>query len=203
MHSPLHFVPVNTSLRRQIVVIDRAFSTDEMDRVDRGVRGLELEEARVGPEPEAGVMHDRRYSRIAWLAHEPENAESAWLYGKCMALVHRANVHFGLDIWGFAEPLQYAEYPPGGRYCWHMDCGISDTEAPRPPRKVSFTLQLSHAEEYRGGELEFLIEHRFPKATRDRGTMIVFPSYMAHRVEPVTDGTRRSLVGWVCGQEYR
>ena len=34
------------------------------------------------------------------------------------------------------------------------------------------------------------------------GTVIVFPSYMVHRVRPVTKGTRYSLVSWFCGEPF-
>ena len=34
------------------------------------------------------------------------------------------------------------------------------------------------------------------------GTAIVFPSFMRHKVAPVTKGRRRSLVGWFLGPLY-
>lgn len=203
MHQPLQFVPVNNQLRRQIVVIERAFSEKEMDLIERNLTGISLEDAKVGPQPEEGINHNVRDSRVAWIAHEPGGApESAWLYLALMEHVQAANVHFGLDIWGFAEHLQYSEYAAGGRYCWHMDCGVSPDEKPRPPRKVSFTLQISRPAEYEGGDLEFLLADRF-RASRERGAMIIFPSYFPHRVNTVTSGLRKSLVGWVCGPEFR
>ena len=55
-------------------------------------------------------------------------------------------------------------------------------------------------DEYEGGEFEF-----FAKDTilSKRGTIIVFPSYMQHRVKPVTKGTRYSLVTWFCGEPFQ
>ena len=35
------------------------------------------------------------------------------------------------------------------------------------------------------------------------GSFIVFPSFIQHRVLPVTKGTRRSLVGWASGPKFR
>lgn len=198
MHQPLIFVPVNTQRDSELFVIKNAFSDSELDHMQRSFDAMTLEEARIGPG--GGFEYDLRRSRIAWVAHEPEYPESVALYMKLMDLVHRANLEFGLEVWGFAEHLQYSEYGPGDNYCWHRDYGPAPENAPRPPRKISFTVQLSRSDEYEGGNLQFLAEGQFIDGLRDRGTFIAFPSYVTHRVEPVVSGLRRSLVGWVCGR---
>jgi PKHD-type hydroxylase len=40
-------------------------------------------------------------------------------------------------------------------------------------------------------------------APREKGTVIMFPSYLLHRVTPVTKGVRKSLVLWVGGTTFR
>ena len=35
------------------------------------------------------------------------------------------------------------------------------------------------------------------------GTVIAFPSYVLHRVTPIESGTRKALVIWVAGPEFR
>ena len=48
-----------------------------------------------------------------------------------------------------------------------------------------------------------------PQETREipelkkKGTVIVFPSSMWHKVEPVTKGKRYSLVAWAEGFDFR
>ena len=42
-----------------------------------------------------------------------------------------------------------------------------------------------------------------PNPERTRGAMALFPSFLPHRVTPVTRGVRYSLVGWVCGKPWR
>ena len=69
-------------------------------------------------------------------------------------------------------------------------------------RKLSITVQLSDPADYEGGDLEFFPQPRQP-AVRDRGAMIIFPSFIAHRVTPISHGTRRSLVAWVSGTTFR
>jgi PKHD-type hydroxylase len=55
-------------------------------------------------------------------------------------------------------------------------------------------------EDYEGGEFEFFDDKRLIK--EKTGTVIVFPSYIVHRVRPVTKGIRYSLVVWFCGEPF-
>ena len=94
------------------------------------------------------------------------------------------------------DSLQYGEYraDEGGKYEWHTDTGKT-----KPMRKLSFTLQLSDAEDYSGGELQFergIVPGACPKV---KGTVCIFPSFFRHRVTEVTRGTRKSVVGWMSG----
>jgi len=40
-------------------------------------------------------------------------------------------------------------------------------------------------------------------APRGKGNVVIFPSFMMHRVTPVTRGTRKSFVLWLGGGHYR
>ena len=81
---------------------------------------------------------------------------------------------------------------------WHIDIGHSVNGS----RKLGFTVQLSGSSEYDGGDLEFLNAEYDRDVVRQRGTMILFPAYFAHRVTPVTRGERLALVGWLHGDSY-
>jgi PKHD-type hydroxylase len=77
-------------------------------------------------------------------------------------------------------------------------------------RKLSVTCSLSDPKDYKGGELEFQFRNRDdPTPTRPcleilpRGSIVVFPSFVWHRVKPVTEGTRYSLVIWNLGYPFR
>ncbi len=84
-----------------------------------------------------------------------------------------------------------------GHYDWHFDYGKEYSN-----RKISFSLQLSDPSEYDGGHLE-IAGINPDEATRKKGTLIMFPSYVRHRVTPVTRGTRYCVVGWVHGPHFR
>ena len=82
-------------------------------------------------------------------------------------------------------------------------------------RKLSMTCQLTDGSEYTGGELEFDFRNYDPhlrdesKHVRSvpeilpKGSIVVFPSHLWHRVKPVTRGTRYSLVVWHLGYPFK
>ena len=114
---------------------------------------------------------------------------------------------FGFDVsFGF-NSLQYTEYNGDGPapqfYDWHMDCLFDNAVL---DRKLSAVVQLSSPDDYEGGLFEmegcarpsFNVEPFLP-----RGSLLIFPSYLKHRVLPVTKGLRKSLVTWYNGPKFR
>jgi PKHD-type hydroxylase len=90
-------------------------------------------------------------------------------------------------------------YSDGDFFNWHLDFGAGEISA----RKLSMTIQLSDPDEYEGGDLQFMINEKIVTAPREKGTLIIFPSFMIHRVTPIIRGTRQSIVGWVSGPPFR
>ena len=72
-----------------------------------------------------------------------------------------------------------------------------------PIRKLSFSLQLSDPEDYNGGDLVIYNGNKPVKTKRQRGYMLVFPSFSVHEVTKLTKGTRYSLVGWIAGENFK
>jgi PKHD-type hydroxylase len=72
-------------------------------------------------------------------------------------------------------------------------------------RKLSITIQLSDSDDYEGGN--FILDRQYQqpdsKDLRTKGTILVFPSPIKHKVTPVTKGIRKSLVAWVEGPKWR
>ena len=48
---------------------------------------------------------------------------------------------------------------------------------------------------------EYKVDGKNLEETIGAGNVIIFPSYMSHKVEEVTKGTRNSLVVWGIGEE--
>ena len=143
-----------------------------------------------------GVENDEvRRSTIRWLPSQ------GWIADMMMEYSITANRNaFGVHLHGLWE-IQYTEYHAEneGHYGWHHDV-FWDSHR-NYDRKLSIVVQLSDKDDYAGGEFQFS-EVENP-VFRERGSVMVFPSYLQHRVLPVTEGTRRSLVGWVDGPRWR
>lgn len=133
-----------------------------------------------------------RVSHISWIDFQAQNE---WLFHKLGYFFKHAAAYYDLEVTGFTDALQYTTYAEDQYFDWHADIGQGITSA----RKLSMTVQLSADEDYIGGELEFLNAH----SQKGQGGAIVFPSFMAHRVAPVTLGVRRSLVAWAVGPAFR
>jgi PKHD-type hydroxylase len=139
-----------------------------------------------------------RRSRVAFLGME---AKYRWLYERVWAAAQECNrLFFNVDISGVEPNIQLARYDgtDQGFYDWHTDFGGF-----RPLRKISVSIQLSRSEDYAGGDLELLFGNQAEPMERTRGAFIAFPSFVLHRVTPVTRGTRWSLVAWILGNRWR
>lgn len=176
------------------------FSKKEIKEIIKIAKGYEKVGAVTGSELEDKKEEEQnlkvRSSTIRWL---PYNEETSWIYEKLHTCITEANeAMWGFNWSGWSEDIQYTEYfaSKKGHYDWHQDVG----EATMANRKISITLLLS--DEHEGGELE-IWNTGAVNLPKKAGTVVVFPSYMLHRVAPVTKGTRRSVVMWVGGDHYR
>jgi PKHD-type hydroxylase len=136
-----------------------------------------------------------RIGHVAWIDPAPE---TVWVYQRLATIVTWVNQAFQFELMGFADALQYTQYGPGHKFDWHVDIGAGAASN----RKLSITVQLSDESAYEGGELQFISAPDMTMA-KTRGTAILFPAYLAHRVSEVTSGLRCSLVGWAAGAPFR
>jgi PKHD-type hydroxylase len=151
-----------------------------------------------------GNVPDLRRSKIRWI--QKSDADWDWLFRDIEYVIKRANTAFGFDINLFHE-IQFTEYDSAytGYYGWHEDLRWIPQAGSNSQRKLSFVLQLSDPSTYTGGDLEFQMNEQSPMPAdlRVKGTTIVFPSFIKHRVVPVTSGTRYSLVTWYEGPPFK
>jgi PKHD-type hydroxylase len=87
---------------------------------------------------------------------------------------------------------------PGGKYGRHIDSAPGTLI-----RKLSFTVQLSEPEDYKGGDLCLYLGDKAEVMKKEQGFVALFPSYVLHEVKPVTSGTRYSLVSWITGKPFK
>ena len=106
------------------------------------------------------------------------------------------------------ESIQLAEYDESdmGYYGEHIDTFWVNPVRPGTQRKLSAIIQLSDPADYEGGTFELLdAQNEKPNASeiKERGTMIFFPSFYKHKLNPVTKGKRYSLACWFEGPSFR
>ena len=157
----------------------------------------------------------KRKSDLVWF-------NDTWIYKELHPYVHEANRRAGWNFeWDRSESCQFTKYKQGQYYDWHCDSWdkVYKRKEGDPDngkiRKLSMTCQLTDGSEYSGGELEFDFRQYDPpqrdeskhlrKATEilPKGSIIVFPSFLWHRVKPVTRGVRYSLVVWHLGYPFK
>ena len=156
----------------------------------------------------------KRNSDLVWL-------NDTWIYKELHPYVHMANKNAGWNFdWERSESCQFTKYKHNQYYDWHSDSWNKPYDRPNNVehgkiRKLSMTCQLTDGSEYQGGELEFDFRNYDPhmreeakhlkqaKEILPKGSIIVFPSFVWHRVKPVTKGTRYSLVMWNLGYPFK
>ena len=165
----------------------------------------------------------KRKSDIVWM-------NDTWIYKEIHPYVREANQNAGWNFdWDWSESCQFTKYGVGDYYGWHTDSWDKpyirkqNDDGTWPPdhgkvRKISMTISLSHPDEYEGGNFEVDLRNSTDpedikkknrksvievKEIRPRGSIIIFPSFVWHRVAPVTKGTRYSLVVWNLGHPFR
>ena len=129
------------------------------------------------------------------------NEKTQWIFEMlCAVGAEAARCGSGLDLTSINRAPQYVEYRPAwGHFDWHNDYSHGLAEA---PRKLTVILQLSAADNYDGGRLQ-IFGHEVEDLPDQRGTIVAFPSFLYHRVTPVTRGLRRALVAWIAGPRIR
>jgi PKHD-type hydroxylase len=139
------------------------------------------------------------YKKRDTLVHPvPHTAESNWIHELIVDRVARCNMAvYDFNVSGIYSDLQLLEYNEGGHYDWHMDIGPGQAAH----RKLSVIIQLSDPKDYEGGEVLFKASEVERQLPIDQGQIGIFPSFILHKVNPVTSGKRYALVAWVSGPE--
>jgi len=156
-------------------------------------------------------LKKKRDSNIVWI-------NDRWVYKEIQPYIHEANKLAGWNFdWDWSESCQFTKYKLNQFYDWHCDSWDvpynepNDLNRHEKIRKLSVTCSLSDPKDYKGGELEFDFRNMGPDQPTvrkcaeisQRGSIVVFPSHVWHRVKPVTKGTRYSLVIWNIGYPFK
>jgi PKHD-type hydroxylase len=197
---------------------------DDVMQFGKSLEGTHLQPAITGgtldkwkdlSEEQRKNVQNKRKSEVIWLQEQ-------WIYNTVLPYIHEANHQAGWNFqWDWSEVCQFTKYSEGQFYGWHCDSHSEPFTEEKGKncvgkiRKLSATISLTDPNQYEGGNLEFDFrnqvdwendkESAMKECTeiRPRGSIVVFPSFMWHRVKPVTKGTRYSLVLWNIGDPWK
>mgnify|MGYP006125532509 CR=1 FL=1 len=179
----------------------QAFDHFEINKIRSMVQNESFHNATLLSCPESPESPEKtneiRISHIQWIQ---DSHKTQWLYQKILRLAKQANdamYHFKLT---HIKDIQYTRYNNHGKYDWHVDLGKGDAAL----RKLSMVMLLSNPADFEGGALELRLGNGIYTAPlKQHGDVVFFPSYILHRVLPVIEGTRESLVVWVNGYPFQ
>jgi PKHD-type hydroxylase len=106
----------------------------------------------------------------------------------------------GLNVKGFEptiETFQFTKYEVGDYFNWHTD----SNDTIYKDRFYTIVVQLNN--DYSGGDFELMINNLNTKMEFGTGNLFIFPSNTLHRVKPVENGVRYSLVSWLKLKEIK
>ena len=169
-----------------------------------------------------------RQSDVKWIEHHIMPNE---IQDKITAGINQAQIDANWNHqWDHVENHQYTIYRhrpdaqvKGDFYTWHTDASDREQSHGGRIRKLSSTIQLSNPDDYEGGHFQWIEPvgifdklkstgtqsidvdqyiRTAPFSAKERGSFIIFPSFVHHQVAPITRGTRVSLVSWYHGNPY-
>ena len=190
-----------SQITNPFVTWENAFSEKELENIVEYCDALGTEK---GVTFGATTDEEIESNRVSNVKFHYRNSETAWIFDKLNLVIQAANEQFyNFHLNGYPM-FQYTTYDSAGRYDWHTDMTLgrkfgNDVE----PRKLSLSLLLN--DDFEGGEFQVNQgkEENAITVPMRKGSIVLFPSFMIHRVTPITKGDRKSLVVWTLGPKFR
>lgn len=171
------------------------FTDEEIEFIKQWGASFEQLPGEIGDSEALSVDDTIRISTISWI---PYTAGTEWIYDRLAdcAIIANKEMEWNFHLSGFGDEMQFTKYfgTDKGHYSWHGDIGPGV-----PHRKLSIVVQLSDESEYEGGLFQISRGSHTFDGPKEKGSVIIFPSFVLHRVLPVTSGERNSLVSWISG----
>lgn len=177
----------NSNLLRPIL-INGLFSAEECDKIVENSLNKEKKE----------TLNEEMQVKSIYL--DLFSQENQILIKKIIQIVNEVNDNFYQFVITNLYEAIFLEYQKSGFMNWHRDLGKRNTGG--STRKLTLSVLLSAETDYEGGKLLFKPDHTF-KESIGKGSVIIYPSYLLHAVEPLTAGVRRVLIASANGPHFR
>jgi alkylated DNA repair dioxygenase AlkB len=111
-------------------------------------------------------------------------------------------LNLNYEYWQYAvthsNQTEFLMYEEGGKYEAHVD---TEHKHSNTTRKLTAIAILN--DDFEGGKFFLQVANEKLYPPQQKGTIIVFPSYILHGVEPVTKGIRYAVVTWLVGPYFK
>jgi PKHD-type hydroxylase len=151
---------------------------------------------------------EQRKANVVLMSQPDE--QTIWMWEKFNNIIAYYNdKNFNFDLYGF-NYLQFAKYNVGDKHEFHMDLPLGgktvDHNLMESLRKLTVVLLLNEpGVDFEGGN--FQINHfseQFPWETNlKKGSVLLFPSFLLHKVAPIISGNRQSITVWAVGPKFK
>jgi hypothetical protein len=124
------------------------------------------------------------------------------LYAGIGATLTAIGLNINYDIWKYdithSNQSEFLMYDVKGKYETHVDTFHQHSNE---TRKLTILVFLN--DDFEGGKFYIQNGHKRTYPEQKKGTVLIFPSFMPHGVEPITKGVRYSIVTWMVGPYFK
>ena len=170
---------------------------DEVAEILRTLDDVRMLQGRVGSSKQ--LAPTMRSGGVLWIHHRDMSPHIlSRLFTVASVANHLRGWNFHIE--GLTPLVQATSYAAEGaeHYDWHTDWAPGSLGY----RKISIVAHLSDPASYDGGTLQLTNDAAPMETDKTTGTVVVFPSFVLHRVTPVTRGRRLGLVVWAVGPSF-
>ena len=124
------------------------------------------------------------------------------LYAGIGATLTSIGLNVNHEIWKYdithSNQSEFLVYDVKGKYETHVD---TFHEHSNETRKLTVLVFLN--DDFEGGKFYIQNSHERLYPEQKKGSVLIFPSFMPHGVEPITKGVRYSIVTWMVGPYFK
>ena len=124
------------------------------------------------------------------------------LYAGIGATLTAIGLNVNHEVWKYdithSNQSEFLMYDVKGKYETHVDTFHQRTNE---TRKLTVLVFLN--DDFEGGKFYIANGHQRMYPEQSKGSVIIFPSFMPHGVEPITKGVRYSIVTWMVGPYFK
>jgi hypothetical protein len=124
------------------------------------------------------------------------------LYAGIGATLTAIGLSVNHQIWKYdithSNQSEFLMYDVKGKYETHVDTFHNRSDE---VRKLTVLVFLN--DDFEGGKFYIANGHERMYPVQKKGTVLIFPSFMPHGVEPITKGIRYSIVSWMVGPYFK